>query len=93
MNKELDEKLCRTYTDIFRERSFPVEDSAMGMGFSHDDGWHGLLVGLCAELAGVQKATGIEVIAKQVKEKFGTIRFYYMLKFDHIRCGLPEAGA
>ena len=45
----------------------------MCFGFEHGDGWYQLLYNLCRELM----STGDEPpVAMQVKEKFGTLRFY-----------------
>ena len=75
MRKELDEKLCKTYPDIFRERDLSPQETCMCWGFP-GDGWYKIIDELCKQLTSIQKVTGLQVVAKQVKEKFGTLRFY-----------------
>lgn len=40
------------------------------------DGWGGIIHSLCAKLDFIHKVTGIDIKCVQVKEKFGTLRFY-----------------
>jgi len=78
MREELDKKLCEKYPDIFRDRNAPMTRTAMCWGFSHNDGWFTILDETCAKLMMIKKLTGVGVVATQVKEKFGTARFYIM---------------
>jgi hypothetical protein len=49
-------------------------------GFAVGDGWCLLLETLCARLDSILlEAPGVAVEVKQVKEKFGGLRFYYSL--------------
>lgn len=45
-------------------------------GFECGDGWFDLLDTLCAEITAHAGANSLEVMVRQVKEKFGTLRFY-----------------
>jgi len=76
MSPELDRTLCNRYPAIFAERHAPATQSAMGWGFMLDDGWYALLDLLCAAL---QRETNLraapQVVATQVKEKFGSLHF------------------
>ena len=76
MKEALDKKLCDKYPDIFANRHKPSYESAMHGGFQCDDGWFSLIDQLCARLQVIQKITKISIIAVQVKEKFGALRFY-----------------
>lgn len=40
------------------------------------DGWFDLIDALCARLQEISERTGSQVVARQVKEKFGGLRFY-----------------
>jgi hypothetical protein len=71
------EDLMRKYDGIFRERTLPMTHTCMCWGLDVSDGWEKLLENLCARLAGIERLTGVKVIARQVKEKYGTLRFYY----------------
>lgn len=82
MNKELDEKLCAKYPKIFVDRHGDMRTTAMCWGFDCNDGWYNLINGLCNSIQSYLdnnphlKVT--QVIATQVKEKFGRLCFYYM---------------
>ena len=72
MRKELDEKLCTRFPSIFRDRHGDYRETCMVWGFSCGDGWFQLIWDLCLELEKVNP----QVVAQQVKEKFGGLRFY-----------------
>lgn len=79
MKKELDEKLCADFPLIFKNRHASPRQSAFAFGFECGDGWYWLIDKLCNLLMWDGK-TGKErtnpPIAAQVKEKFGSLRFY-----------------
>lgn len=78
MNADLDELLCQRYPSIFRDRHAPMTDTAMCWGFACGDGWYALIDTLCAEIQQHVDTTGIpEVVATQVKEKFGCCAFTF----------------
>jgi hypothetical protein len=78
MNEELDKKLCETYPKIFKDRHADMRNTAMCWGFSIGDGWYQLIDSLCASLQwNTDKNRYPQVIAMQVKEKWGGLRFYY----------------
>lgn len=78
MRQELQEKLVAKYPDIFRDTDKPHTVSLMCFGISVGDGWYQLLDTMCEKLTAIQTKTGIVTKATQVKEKFGTLRFYYL---------------
>jgi hypothetical protein len=51
-------------------------------GFECGPGWAGLLGKLFDDIAAVVRAPGARLNVRQVKEKFGTLRFYYDLVGD-----------
>lgn len=79
MSPELDEQLCEKYPKIFRDRHADPRTTCMCWGFEHGDGWYKILDEMCAKLQNyLDTYPNIEqVVAIQVKEKFGTLRFYY----------------
>jgi hypothetical protein len=90
MREELDEKLCRKYPLIFANRDKSMQETAMCWGFAHGDGWYNIIDQLCANIQhhidwnnqnvakGYKQYKKVpQVVADQVKEKFGTLRFYY----------------
>lgn len=77
MNKKLDELLCDRYPSIFADRNKPKTHTNMCFGFTCGDGWFDLIDTLCERLQFWTNKTGAsQVVAFQVKEKFGALRFY-----------------
>jgi len=81
MRKELDEKLCEKYPKIFADRYGKKTETAMYWGFSCGDGWYWLIDNLCSKLQWDTDNNNHndeypQVVATQVKEKFGMLRFY-----------------
>ena len=81
MKKELQDQLFEKYPDIFAQRHLPMTQTCMCWGIDTGDGWYQIIDDLCAKI----KAHVDEVKLKypkyrmeaiQVKEKFGTLRFY-----------------
>lgn len=65
--------LPTTYPRVFSSGPLP-------WGFEHGDGWYGLIEALCARINKILESDpGASMQVKQVKEKFGTLRFYYRL--------------
>lgn len=88
MSPEKDRLLCEKYPKIFKDRDGSIMETAMAWGFGCGDGWFNLLDVLCGEIQRhidwklkkdlpEEEKEGLQVVASQVKEKFGTLRFYY----------------
>lgn len=97
MKDELDRQLCEKYPKIFADRHAPMMETAMCWGFEHGDGWYQIIDSLCNniqhhidwnnknfEKGYAQYKQVPQVVATQVKEKFGTLRFYYAGGDDYI---------
>lgn len=80
MREELDKLLCEKYPKIFADRYKPMIETAMCWGFECGDGWFDLIDNLCKEiqwhLDKNSKKDTPQFVCDQVKEKFGTLRFY-----------------
>jgi hypothetical protein len=77
MKKELDELLCKRYPLIFAERNLPMKETAMCWGFTCGDGWFDLIDTLCERLQSwTDHNKAPQVVAVQVKEKWGELCFY-----------------
>lgn len=80
MKEELDKALCEKYPKIFAQRHMDMSKTAMCWGFP-GDGWYWLIDNLCDSIQGLIDANPHlkipQVVATQVKEKFGSLRFYY----------------
>ena len=76
MNKELQDELFGRYPAIFVENNLAPNESALGRGVECDDGWLTLIETLCRVLqAETNQVEAPQVVATQIKEKFGTLRF------------------
>lgn len=90
MKEELDKQLCEKYPKIFKNRRGSMQETCMCWGFDHGDGWYDIIDSLCAVIqnhinslryqhAAMSQEDFDEehqVVAAQVKEKFGGLRFY-----------------
>jgi len=77
MNKDLTRKLYTDFPELYQDRSKPCSESLMCFGFEHDDGWFELVYKLSEDLMVISSKLGIKPpVAVQIKEKFGTLRFY-----------------
>ena len=82
MREELDKQLCEDYPKIFANRHKKMTETAMCWGFDHGDGWYDILDTACSliqqhiDWKNRNEEKVSQVVADQVKEKFGTLRFY-----------------
>jgi hypothetical protein len=87
MSPDLDKALCEKYPKIFRDRHAPMSVTCMCWGFDHGDGWYEIIDNLCGAIQNYidhvtryvdgKPQSPPQVIAVQVKEKYGTLRFYF----------------
>jgi hypothetical protein len=76
MKKELEKQLQDKYPKIFVDLYGCPTKTCMSWGFEHSDGWYSLLDELCEKLQKLSDASGHQIVASQVKEKFGELHFY-----------------
>jgi hypothetical protein len=82
MKTELELKLVEKYPKILRDYKGDMMKTCMAWGMEHDDGWYEILdkcmeklqyfCDLCFYKSGVE----VQVVATQIKEKYGTLSFY-----------------
>ena len=90
MKRELDEYLCKAYPEMMVDRNKPMTETCMCWGFECGDGWFQILNQLMHNIQHhinwKNKDGNIvpQVVLQQVKEKFGTLRFYYSGGDDYI---------
>ena len=78
MQQELDDLLCQRYPEIFCDRHKNKYETSMCWGFTCGDGWFDIIDRLCSEIAAQVLAGGMPpVVASQVKEKMGSLRFRF----------------
>ena len=75
MNRELEDKLKADFPKIFVHlRDGESREPIRFFGFECGDGWYDLIHNLCDSITEVGFPEGF--MAMQVKEKFGSLRFY-----------------
>ena len=88
MTPEQDELLCKKYPKIFKDRGGSIRETCMAWGFECGPGWFNIIDALCytaqnhidwkiKNIQDLQEAEDLQIVASQVKEKFGGLRFYY----------------
>jgi hypothetical protein len=90
MKQELDKLLCERYPKIMVNRNKDMKETTMCWGFECGDGWFNILDQLMGNIQhhidwrNKKEEFVAQVTLDQVKEKFGTLRFYYTGGDDHI---------
>ena len=97
MKQELDKLLCERYPKMMINRNKSMMETTMCWGFECGDGWYNILNLLMSniqhytdwnnqnfEKGYTQYKQVPQVTLDQVKEKFGTLRFYYTGGDEHI---------
>lgn len=72
MSPEKQQALFDKYPQLFKQKDWPPSQTCMCWGIECGDGWYWLIDELCAELSTYNLVP--EIV--QIKEKFGTLRFY-----------------
>lgn len=56
-----------------------IDDLYGAFGLDCNNGWYQLIRDMCAEITAAYEAVGepVDIVVDQVKEKYGTLRFYY----------------
>jgi hypothetical protein len=98
MKQELDRLLCEKYPAMMVNRNGAVTETCMCWGFECGDGWYNILNLLMSNIQhhidwnnknfekGYKQYKQVpQVTLDQVKEKFGTLRFYYTGGDEYIR--------
>jgi hypothetical protein len=79
MDKLLDEKLCADFPKLFTDRYGNMQETAMCWGFECGAGWEPIIREASAKLEAINnkiKDPEQYIRASQIKEKYGTLRFY-----------------
>ena len=94
MKPELEKQLFEKYPKIFKQKDSSPMETCMCWGIECGDGWYDLINCLCFHLQfNTDHNKYPQVEAVQVKEKFGTLRFYYNIlsnsddKYFERHCG------
>jgi len=90
MKQELDKLLCERYPKMMVNRNLPMQETCMCWGFECGNGWFNILDQLMGNIQhhidwkNKKEEVVAQVTLDQVKEKFGTLRFYYTGGDDYI---------
>ena len=79
MRNELDEALCRDFPKLFSKRHKSPTESCFSFGFECGEGWEPLLRRAAEKLEALNNTLENPddyVRVSQIKEKYGTLRFY-----------------
>lgn len=87
MNLDKEKEIYNRFPYIFKHKDLPPEQSCLFWGLDISDGWAELFVNMLEEIEAyeatehvkheIQSGNYEKVVAAQVKEKFGGLRFYY----------------
>lgn len=92
MDKMLQEKLGSEFPfmrrDINGADNTPINNIYQKWGCECSNGWYHLIWNLCSEITEAYKEANLEIdlVVKQVKEKWGALRFYYSYKGVNHTC-------
>ncbi len=96
MNKILTDSLLKKYPVVFGQHKLPVTETAMCWGFSCGDGWYNIIDGLAFLIQREneklkENGENITIQAVQVKQKYGSLRFYTNYSTDYIEGAIHMA--
>lgn len=79
MNEQNTKHLVEKYPKLYQQVNMPMTQTCMCWGFECGDGWFKLIDELSSKIEAWNNLNpaDITVEAVQVKEKFGSLRFYY----------------
>lgn len=77
--EEYDKFMCERFPEFFANRNAPMTQTCMCWGFEIGEGWYPLLYELCLKLEAICKPYKIDFRFDQIKEKFGSGRFYFTI--------------
>ena len=74
---DFDKFMVNKFPEIFRQRHLSCMETCMCWGFEIGEGWHDLIHSTCEKLELIRTTFNVTIEASQIKEKFGTLRFYF----------------
>lgn len=93
MRQELDEALCRDFPILYQDRHRGMQETCMCWGFDVPDTWYGLIRRLSEKIEALNQTLPEDerIVATQVKEKYGTLRFYVNWSHEVVNSWIAEA--
>jgi hypothetical protein len=77
MTPEKQQAIFDLYPALYSDREKPMTETCMCWGLACGDGWYGILRDLTKQIRYLDERCHFATRATQVKEKFGTLSFYY----------------
>lgn len=87
MKEDKEKEIYARFPYIFKDKDLPPEQTCLYWGLDIGDGWSNLFINMLEEIEAyeatdhvkqkIENETYHKVVAVQVKEKFGGLRFYY----------------
>ena len=94
MRQEFDDLLVKTFPNLYKDRYGDKRETCMCWGFP-GDGWFLIIWNLSEKLEKIilsfPEEERAQICATQVKEKFGTLRFYMSLYYKEIEDLIDQA--
>jgi hypothetical protein len=87
MRDALTSLLYRHHANLYQQAELPMTQTCMCWGYSCHDGWFALIDALSETITAIDP----ECQARQVKEKFGTLRFYFHGDHDALNMAVRAA--
>ena len=85
MKAELQKQLYERYPSIFADKNKRPTETLICFGCECGGGWFDLLDECCAELTRIEEECGLITKVVQIKEKYGTLRFYVTGDHDYTK--------
>lgn len=76
MTEELQNKIYQAYPALYRQKDLTERETCMCWGICVGDGWYAIIDYVSKALTRIAEEYDVVIEAAQVKEKFGTLRFY-----------------
>lgn len=80
MDEKLERELVKRYPVLYKDHGGDMRQTCMAWGIAVGNGWYHIIDDMSAAVSLVGAKYGLAVIADQVKEKFGGLRFYYHIE-------------
>lgn len=77
MSPDLEKLLQSRYPSLYRDLRGDPRSTGMAFGFEVGDGWYKLIDAVSALVVERATAAGLNPVASQIKEKFGTLRCHF----------------
>lgn len=89
MNQDLEEALVKNYPSIFKDIYGDPKETCMSFGIETGTGWYNLIESACFNIQEtvdlvnhIHPNLNFRVVAAQIKQKWGTLRFYIEFHYN-----------